>query len=233
MPRLAPWWLGLTLVAGPVLGHDLWLERGGDRLTLQYGHLRGHAGHEGAARLEYAPTVVQRVLCLGADGQPRPGEVGDRYPVTVSGPCALTYVLASSGYWSKTPFGTRNQPRDELHQVVDSWVSYEGVKRLDAWGETLSAPATGDLELVPLENPLALRPGDKLHLRVTYQGRPRAGVVVAYDGSPRGESNADGLVSIRLREGGLQLIQASFSEAIDSPKAQRAVHATGLVFEVP
>jgi len=231
MPGLPRWFLLLVLVPGLALAHDLWLDRDGDLLTLEYGH-RG-AGHEGPTRVPYTPQHVRRVLCADGEGREAVAEVGREYPVTVRGSCAVTYVLTSSGYWSKTPYGTRNQPRDELQQVIDSWLSYEGVKRVDDWGQALGQALTEDLELVPLENPLALAPGDKLHLRVTFKGQPRAGVVVAYDGKPRGESGADGLVNVRLRERGPQLIQASFSEPLGSPKADRAVHATALVFDLP
>jgi nickel transport protein len=176
---------------------------------------------------------VQGVLCVGADGREAPAEVTRSYPVTVRGACAAVYALTSSGYWTKTVHGTRNVPRDAASAVVDSWLSFEGVKRLDGWGPSLAEPITQDLELVPLEDPLSLAPGDKLHLRATFRGQPRPGVVVAYDGKPRGESDAEGRVNIRLRERGLQLIRAGFSEALDWPKADRVVYATTLVFDLP
>jgi nickel transport protein len=55
---------------------------------------------------------------------------------------------------------------------------------------------------------------------------------VSYGGKTRGQSDSDGRVNIRLKQGGLQLIQASFTEAGDGKKADELVHSTTLVFEL-
>jgi nickel transport protein len=214
----------------PAQAHDLWVEREGTLHTLYYGHER--SGHAGAKRLAYRPERVRQALCFASDGKPLRAELGQAYPVTLDGPCAASFFLFSSGYWSKTPHGMKNLPKGEAGAVLASWLSVEAVKRLDAWGEALARPLTQALEIVPLRNPLTLQAGDKLGVLVTLDGRPLAGATVAYFGQPRGVSGADGRVNVRLQRPGLQLIQASLETALHDGRADRLVQSSALQFEI-
>ena len=84
-----------------------------------------------------------------------------------------------------------------------------------------------------MEDPLALKEGDKARLLVTLRGEPLAGAVVAYDGRERGLSDAKGRINIRLKHGGLQFSQAGFTEPGDGLKCDEIVHAATLVFTIP
>lgn len=215
---------------GPVAAHDLWVERQGRVQTLYYGHER--SAHGGEGKLMYRPESVKHVTCVSSTAREIPAEVTRSYPVTVQGDCAATWFVTSSGYWSKTPYGTVNQSKADTGQVLASWLSVESVKRVDAWGDALAQPLGRDLEIVPLRNPLAMKPGDKLKVGVYRDGKPAAGVPVAYFGHPRGVTGSDGVVNVRLQSGGYQLIQASIDLPLDDGKADKAVHATALVFEL-
>ena len=92
---------------------------------------------------------------------------------------------------------------------LESWLSHESVKRIERWGESLEKPLAAGLELTPLEDPFRLRKGEKLRLRVTFDGSPVEDAVVAYDGKPRGQPDPNGEINIRLRRGGFQVIQAT------------------------
>ncbi len=212
-------------------GHDLWIERNGPLHSLLYGHER--SAHEGSKRLEYKPENVQQARCFDPTGQEIRVELGKQYPVTLKGDCAVSWFLLSSGYWSKTPYGTKNLPKTEAGAVMDSWRSVEAIKRIDRWGAAQARPMTQALELVPTNNPLSLKTGDKLRLRAFYQGKPAANVTVAYFGKPRGVSGADGAVNIRLSETGFQLIQASLETPLDDGKADKTIHSSAMQFELP
>jgi len=220
----------LGILALPASAHDLWIERNGDLHTLAYGHER--SGHEGEKKLEYKPDSVKQALCFNADGQEIKAGKALTYPATLKGNCSASWFLTSSGYWSKTPYGTKNLPKTEAGAVIDSWLSIEGVKRIDQWDDGLSRSLTQELELVPQGNPLLLKPGGKLHLRAFYQGKPVAGVSVAYFGKPRGITDKEGNVNIRLQNAGFQLIQASVELPLNDGKADKAVHASSLQFEL-
>ncbi len=218
------------LVCRTVIAHDLWIEKTGDGCILYYGHK--HSQHDGTKFMQYSPDVVLNAECFDKDG--RPGEVNmtRTHPVRIMGSCAVTYVLTSSGYWTKTPYGTKNVPKNEVQAPIKSWLSYEGVKRIDKWSNELSKPLTNDLELVALNDPLSLQKSDKLRLLVTYMGNPVEGVIVSYDGKPRGQTGKDGRINIRLRHDGFQIIQASYSVPIDSENADFVMHITNLNFEI-
>lgn len=221
----------LWLLAVPAQAHDLWIERSGPIHTLVYGH--AHSGHAGAGQLAYRPDTVKRGACFDLAGAEIPAPLASGYPATLEADCAASYFLASSGYWSKTPYGTKNLPKGEAGGVLDSWLSLEGVKRIDRWSAALGRPLSQDLELVPLANPLALKRGDKLPVRVYFQGKPLPGVTVAYFGKPRGVSDGAGEVNVRLREPGFQFIQASLERPLNDARADKAIHATALHFELP
>jgi nickel transport protein len=115
---------------------------------------------------------------------------------------------------------------------VSSWLSYESVKRIDRWADALSLPLTEDLEITPLKNPIKLKKGKKVQLLVTFKGEPIEEVVVSYFDRPRGTSNSDGKINIRLKNSGLQLISASYKQKTESEKADEIVYTTFLNFEV-
>ena len=226
---LSLWLLALSL---PGWAHDLWIERSGPQHSLAYGHER--SAHEGAKRLDYAPDIVKQADCVSDTGTAVKAERRfDRHPATLSGDCAASLFQVSTGYWSKTPYGTKNLAKDAAGMVIDSWLSSESVKRIDRWGEGLARPLGSGLELVPLGNPLALRPGDKLRVLASLDGKPVAGVTVAYFGKPRGVSDGSGVVNVRLQQAGLQLIQASLDSPLKDGKADRWVRAATLQFELP
>jgi nickel transport protein len=215
---------------GGAQAHDLWLERDPEGLWLRYGHLP--SGHDGPSLIDYAPEIIQRIACHDAQGHPVSCTPEVTSPLRIDCACAATYVLTSSGYWTKTPYGTQNVPKTEAETPIRSWLSYEGVKRLDAWTDALNKPLTQDLELVPLENPLVKRPGEKLKLLVARGGLPVAGAIVTYDDQPRGQTGQDGRINVRLKHEGFQSLQASLTVPGDGALADDVVHTTTLNFEL-
>jgi nickel transport protein len=221
----------LIAAAGAAHAHDLWLEKEDGGFGLYYGHK--HSSHQGATFVEYRREWVREALCFNAAGARIPFESDETYPYRMRGECAAAYVSISSGYWTKTPYGTENVSKDQARMPVKSWLSHDSVKRIDHWSESLARPLAGGLELTPLEDPLILHTGEKLHLRVTFDGEPVKDAVVAYDGKPRGQPGSDGAINIRVRHGGFQVIQASLTRSIASEKADEVVYSTNLNFELP
>ncbi len=221
----------MFLVCRAAWAHELWLEKNEQGLVL----LKGHTGATHGEREvnEYDPAEVMRVECFDGGGRGGEMEFVHAYPVTLPDSCAVVYVLTSSGYWTRTPFGTKRVPKNEAKGPIESWLSQESVKRIDEWSKELGGPVTGELELSPTRNPLILREGKKVRLLATFRGEPVEGIGVAYDGEARGMTDASGRVNIRLRHGGMQIIQASYSEPGDSIMADEVIHTTSLVFEIP
>jgi nickel transport protein len=181
----------------------------------------------------YDPGIVRLVVCFDANGRGVPVDVSKNYPVQIHCSGSAVFVSTSTGYWTKTPYGTKNMSKGEVKMAVRSWLSYESIKRIDRWSDALTSPLVGELELVPLVNPLSLEPGDKLRLLAMRDGKPVRGVVVAYDGKPRGETGDDGRINVKIRQGGVQRVEASITEPLDSPDADEVVTTTTLCFELP
>jgi nickel transport protein len=230
--RLAAQLLVACLLIGPATtrAHDLWLEPEPGGYRLLYGHHPQLVSHGGETRIAYAPAIVKSALCVDSGGSQRPAKLGSTYPVRLEGDCAVAYVLTSSGYWTKTTAGAKNLKKTEVTAPLSAWQSFESVKQIGAWGEGASRPLGAALEIVPAENPLALHDGDKLTVRVLANGQPVPNAVVTYDGKPRGETGADGAVNIRVRHGGMQLVQASVRTPHAGPEADEVVHTTALTF---
>ena len=220
----------LLLAAGGVYAHDIWIEKSSGGYVLLYGHA-GHGGGESEI-VEYDPADVVRAICIDRAGTGVEAKIQDECPLRIGGSFASIYVLTSSGYWSETPFGLKNLPKDEAKSPIRSWLSFESVKRIDVWGDGTSSPLTEDLEITPVRNPLILSRGDKVRLFVTIGGKPAAGVPVAYFDSTRGITDRKGRINIRLKFGGMQLIKATLKEPGDGVKEDEIVHTTTLVFEI-
>lgn len=224
--------LALSLLAGSLCSssaaHDLWLEPQDGGLTLFNGHL--HSAHEGEETMPYDPGFVREVACFDDQGRPVELAVDRGYPLRIQGLPAAACVSASSGFWSKTPYGTRNVPKDQASQVIRSWLSREAVKFLSTWTPALARPLTEELEIVPLTDPFNASEGDKLEILVTLEGRPVAGAIVTYDGKPRGETGEEGTLRVRLRHGAFQSVSASLTRPHEGPQADEVVRTAQLNF---
>lgn len=223
----------LAAASAPAAAHELWLERDGDALLLRQGHRSG--AHAGEAQVPYAAGFVHAAACVDEAGARRPLPVqplAAAYPARLPGGCPALVLQASSGYWTKTAWETKNVAKTGIAGVLRSWRADETVTHLARWSPAFAGPPAGGLTVVPLEDPFRLAVGDKLRVRVSVDGRPRAGVPVAYDGATRGASGDDGVVVLRLRRGGLQMISASLETPLADGRADLLIETATLNFEL-
>ncbi len=225
--RFAP--LLLALFACSAQAHELWLEKQGERWTLKQGH--AHGGHAGEKSVPYDAGFVRAARCLDAGGAARPLAITSPSPWTASGACAALHVEVSSGYWSKTPWETRNAPRNETPGALKSWLSRDTLRFIDK--RAAVRPQGEGLEILPEGDPFALKPGDKLVVRVMQDGKPLAGAPVAYRGQARGATDTEGRIAVRLRTAGTQLISTSVELPLSDGKADVEIRAATLQFELP
>lgn len=221
----------LTAATFNVAAHDYWIDRTADAYVLYQGH--AYSAHKGEERVPYDPGIVKRVLCAGAEGGSITTlEPARQYPMRVAAKCSAVIFETNASYWSQTLTDTVQKPKSEVRGALRGWRAEETVKRIDSWLPSLTKPLSDGLELVPLDDPLKLKPGDKLRVLATWRGEPRAGVVLAYAGDARGVTGADGQGNLRIRSVGLQTLSASLEEPLRDPQADKAVRGTILQFEI-
>lgn len=221
----------LQLTINLATAHDYWLEKEGEDYLLYNGHYVSQ--HKGDAIVPYDPSIIKQINCANQTGEILHTEFSRTYPIRIHGPCACILIEAETGIWSKSLAGITNQSQEEIASSLRSWQSIEGLKWLEVWSESLSQPISPGLELVSTNDPFKLKPGDKVRLLVTWREKPRPGVTVAYGGDPRGVTDKDGRINIRIRHGGIQVITASMDEPSVDGTSDKTVHSTSLIFILP
>jgi uncharacterized GH25 family protein len=221
--------LAVTLLSpGLALAHDLWLERAGEGLVLRY-------GHRGGELLPIEKARVKSVRCLdqGATRDLLGAASFAAKEVRVAGRCGAASAFFDGGYWSLTPDGEVNRPRNQVPQAVKAWASRQFAKWVDARTQAASGAVLGDeLELVAVGDISRAREGDKVTLRVLSAGTPVPNAVVAIDHKPLGETDSAGETRLRLRTAGVETISATLRRKVVTPEAEAVVLEASLSFEV-
>ena len=147
--------------------------------------------------------------------------------------------------WSKTPKGILKGDRAALPGVIWSR-KYEKFSKtllaVDGKTEGWNTVVGDDLEIVPLNNPLALKPGDILKVRILHKGKPVSpeAVTATYDGftdlpntyacftEPYGEGEA----ALPISAPGLWMVRVQYAVNEKGGNYEQHVMRATLVFPV-
>jgi hypothetical protein len=208
--------------------HDFWVERDADAFVVRYGHRGGEARAIDAAK-------VKAIRCLDRSGEvkdvlpsARPGAKEVRIPAR----CDALSAFHHGGFYSLTPDGEVNLPRNQAENAVKAWESRQFAKWIDVGSRAAAKPLGEDLEIVPASDFSGRKVGDKVTLKVLSQGKPVAGAVVAIDHKPLGETDSAGEARIRLRSAGVESVSASIRRPVKTAEADDLVLEASLTFEV-
>ena len=217
--------------------HGIWFAQRSNHLALIYG-----VGAEDLDAVKRLPKV-RTVAAYDVNGKEVPTQLAPNGPLLVvnteSQPAIVTAVL-DNGLWSKTPDGKwHNKGKDE---VPDARISEHTIKyavhlrRLDVVPSVLPAHK---LQIVPLARQMPDKLGQPLTVRVLYDGKPVQGASVQpdYVTDPDSEplkTGADGTVTIKVRNQGLNVVVATFATPPANPaKTNRDEHLATLSFVLP
>lgn len=178
---------------------------------------------------DYAPIptrlrVAGPLLLVDADSQP-----------------TVVAAILFNGIWSKTPDGEWvKKGRDEVPNAVKAEKNYKYAVRING---PLSAPipplAGHTLQIVPVSAAIPQQMRQPITLRVLFQGKPVAGARVQGDfvndpDSKPVRTGADGRVTLKVRNQGLNVIVAVYDGPSDEPaKADKMEHTATLSFVLP
>lgn len=222
--------IGLTLAAmlagmlpaTAVEAHGIWFAQRAKQIGVIYG-----VGADDLDTVKRLP-LFKNVAGYDAQWQPIVTTLRAAGPIVLvdseSQPTAVAAVL-ENGIWSKTPDGEwHKKGRDEVPNAVLSEKTVKFAVSIQAPLQT-AIPALPDqvLQIVTVTPGLPDLLGKPLKLRVLFQGKPVAGALVLSDyvndpdAKPR-RTAADGSITIKVRNQGLNVISATFKGPSDDPK---------------
>lgn len=220
----------LALFSISISAHDTWVipnsAEGGYQLV--YGH---------PGELEtYDPAKVEGLIAIDKSGTRKDisASVQDGKVNLKAGPdIALIAVDFDNGFWTEGPDKKySNKPKWEITDYRSSSHSKKFNKNILAWNSSFSKPLGTELEIVPLTNPLQLKPGDKLPVQVLYRSQPLSGAEVQIMGDEGSyATDAKGRASVPIQKTDYQYVAVSHKEDTKSnPNADAISMSANLVF---
>jgi uncharacterized GH25 family protein len=220
--------LAVLLGGGQASAHDFWLEREGGIFLLRY-------GHHGGASLPIDAGKVKSFACRkdkGATENLVGTAVASPKQLSLSATCPVLSAFLDGGFYSLTPDGEKNLPKNKVPDAVKSWRSRQFAKWIDVRSPLAGQPQGDEFEIVPVTELAKVKTGDKATFRVLLAGKPLPGAILAIDHKPLGETDDNGEARIKIRASAVESVSASFRRAIKTAEADSEVYEASLTFEV-
>jgi nickel transport protein len=210
--------ISLTLTCS-LFAHDVWID---NSPAVYYGHMDKKSSHG-----DETVIIKEKILKASCSKNSNISEIKNKKVIST---CDAIFVELKKAYYTKTPYGTKNQSKDKTKMAIKSFQSIESVKRVynDSGVELFKS----GLELSLRNNLSDINVDDKARLLVSFNGRPQAGVSVAYGDKVIGGSDEKGHINIRIRKSGLQNIKASYTLKGDGIKCDEIIYSTTLNIEI-
>jgi uncharacterized GH25 family protein len=224
----------VALSATTADAHAIWFAQRSKQLAFIYGV--GADDLDSVKRLPLVRSVA------GYDAQYKPVATtlrvaGPMVMVDSESPATVVTAVMFNGIWSKTPDGEwLKKGKDEVPNAV---ISEKNFKYAVYLAGPLSAPmpAFPDqvVQIIPVDA-LPEKMGEPLKLKILFNGKPVAGARVIADlvndpDAPRLITGADGVVTIKVRNQGINVVNATYDGPSDEPtKASKMEHEATLTF---
>jgi nickel transport protein len=231
--------LGATVFASTVAhAHGIWFAQRSTQLALMYG-----VGADDLDMVKRFPNITS-TTAYGPDGKAVPTSLyvdGRLVLVSTEHQPSVVASVLENGMWCKTPDGKwHKKGKDE---VPDAVLSQRTIKYTVHIRGPLTAPIGPlpghTLQIVPVSATLPAMMGEPIKLRVLLNGKPVAGARVMHDflNDPDGKpvlSGADGTITLKVRNQGLNVIMAVIDAPTDQPtKYNHLEHSASLSFVLP
>jgi nickel transport protein len=220
--------LSILVWTTDAVAHDLWLEPQGGVFVLRY----GHRGHEA---LPLDASKLQTLSCRkdsGAAQNLRKSAAVAPNQISLQATCALLSAFFDGGFWSLTPDGEKNLPKNQVSDAVKAWRSKQFAKWVDVHSVLANQPLGDAFEIVPATDLAKVKTGSKATFRVLLAGKPLPGATLAIDHKPLAETDDRGEARIKVRGSGRESVSASYRRAVKTVEADSEVFEASLTFEV-
>jgi hypothetical protein len=226
------------LTANTAHAHGIWFAQRANQTALIYG-----VGADDLDMVRRQPLVT-RIEGFDEDLQPVPASLRAAGPLLLVDSEAAPPVVAAvmfNGIWSRLPDGKWvKKGRDEVPEATISEKNYKYAVYLRGEINGALQPLPGHrLQILPVPAKLPALLEEPLQLRVLFDGKPMAGVRILRDyvNDPDAEplkTAADGTVTIKVRNQGLNVVAAIYDGPSDEPtKADKMEHLATLAFVLP
>jgi nickel transport protein len=226
--------MGATTVSQ---AHSIWFAQRSNQLAIIYG--------VGADDLDIVKRLpkIKSVTAYDEDGKEVATQAAPNGPlvtVNIDNQPAIIAATMDNGVWSKTPDGKwHNKGKDEVPNFVVSEHTFKyavHLRRLDVVPPVIPHHK---LQIVPVGKQLPEAMGTPVTVRVLFDGKPVAGAkvlpdtVTDPDAAPL-KTGPDGLVTVKLRNQGLNVLLAVFDSPPANPaKTIKDEHSATLSFVLP
>ena len=227
--------------AASASAHDIWITTTGNgettRAVVNYGHPFDRSPPDAEKVLDLAAITAESKVSLIAGLVPatwRGAPVIKSRPFNDNGHLLLA-TRYDNGYWVKISDKLyRNVNRRLVPDALDSLWSVKFAKTITGPGAPWDKMLGHELELLPLSDPAAVKPGGTLRVKVLFRGKPLLGVKVERgdgvtpmkeEGIPRFATNGDGIATIPINKPGPVLLALDYPV---TPSATPELAATDL-----
>ena len=214
--------------SGQALAHDFWLERQAGEFLLRYGHRGGEILPLDAGKMR---TLLCRKATAPAENLLRAATVSPKQ-LGLSASCEVVSAFLDGGFYSLTPDGEKNLPKNKVPDAVKAWRSKQFAKWIDTHSPLASQAQGEEFEIVPVSDLAKVKTGDKATFCILLAGKPVSGAVLAVAHKALGETDDHGEVRVKVRASDVELVSASYRRAIKSAEADSEVFEASLTFEV-
>ena len=225
--------MGLGMCATTVDAHGVFFANRLDQKALVLG--------EGPLDNAYDPACVQRIDAYDVNFEPTTVErvdAGNHVTIVPDDDLGVTATFFDYGYFAKTTDGQVIPTRDYASVENLKAVTYARKYNVHYWNEAVKPGGLYNvpIQIVPAVNPLTLRRGDTLRLRIYKDGQPYANAPVIADvlGDLTTEMNADanGYITVRVANNGLNVIGVEVGFPTDDPIVTEKIFSS-LSFIIP
>ncbi len=227
--------LGSLLFAAQVNAHGIWFAERATQTALIYG-----VGADDLDTVKRLPLITD-FSAYDANLKPVEAELAAVGPIPLVVSDELPPVVTATmdnGIWTKTPDGAwHKKGKDEVPNAIVAEHTFKYAVHLRG---KLNTPLTSlpnqTLQIIPVKYPLPEMMGDKLKLQVLYNGEPVKGAEIKSDfvNDPDQKpalTDKKGMVTIKIRNQGLNVIAAIFDGPADDPnKVFKTEHTATLSF---
>jgi len=228
-----------TVILAPALAqaHGIWFAQRAKQIAIIYG-----IGADDLQSVKRLPGM-ESIQAWDADLNPVNAKLrtdGSLVVVDTDAPPTIVSAVLQNGTWSKLPDGEFvKKPKDEVPTAVSAETTIK-------YAVSIQGPLTKPVPLIPAQAlqivPVGKLPdklGEPLTYRVTWKGKPVGGAGVINDmvndpDAVEAKTNADGTVTLPVRNQGLNVIRAVYATPTDNPaKIDRYEHTATLAFTLP